>query len=157
MQMNGLRASWSRARTRTFDWLDALAARKSSGPKHLATGLSGERQALLHLQNLGYTVVARRWKTARLRGYIDLVAWDGEHLSFIEAKTRSRRVLMWPAEAAVDTGKRRMLRQMAKAYLKNMQRGMGAKPKVRFDLLIIYLSGMTGMEFELQKGAFGWE
>jgi putative endonuclease len=119
--------------------------------------LSGERQALLHLQELGYTVVARRWKTARLRGDIDLVAWDGESLCFIEVKTRSKRVLMRPAEAAVDSDKRRMLRQMAKAYLKNMQRGMGAKPKVRFDLLIIYLSGMTGMEFELEKGAFGWE
>jgi putative endonuclease len=157
MQRNGLRAGFASAQLRTLEWLESIVARRSEEPEHLSTGLRGEREAMFHLQELGYKVVAQRWKTPRLKGDLDLIAWDGECLCFIEVKTRTERNPMWPAELAVDDEKRRMLRRMAKAYLKGAERKVGAKPKTRFDVLLVYLSKPAGAEFEVRKGAFGWE
>ena len=136
--------------------LDGLARRRSGVAPHLATGLRGEREALLHLRRLGYVVVARRWKSVRLRGDVDLIAWDGEWLCFVEVKTRSERNLMEPAEAAVDADKQGMLRKMARAYLKGFARELRSEVQVRFDVVSVYL--LEGaVEFEVKKGAFGWE
>ena len=71
--------------------LDRIAARRghaSTLPPHLATGLLGERAALFELRRRGYIVVAQRWTTPRLRGDVDLIAWHGDRLCFIEVKTR---------------------------------------------------------------------
>src|ERR1700755_3230533 len=94
--------------------MGALAARRAriSGlPEHLATGERGEREALFYLRKMGYTVVARRWRNAKLWGDIDLIGWDGEWLCFVEVKTRSGRDAM-AAESAVDRDKQDMLRKM---------------------------------------------
>jgi putative endonuclease len=103
---------------------------------------------------LGYTVVARRWKSAKLWGDVDLIGWDGEWLCFVEVKTRSGRDAM-PAEAAVDREKREMLRRMARAYLRVFPEKLRAEVPVRFDVVSVYLLP-TGVEFELYRGAFGW-
>jgi putative endonuclease len=137
--------------------MDALAARRRDGraeSEHLATGERGEREALFHLRRLGYTVVARRWKSAKLWGDVDLIGWDGEWLCFVEVKTRSGRDAM-PAEAAVDREKREMLRRMARAYLRVFPEKLRAEVPVRFDVVSVYLLP-TGVEFELYRGAFGW-
>jgi putative endonuclease len=103
---------------------------------------------------MGYTVVARRWKSAKLWGDIDLIGWDGEWLCFIEVKTRSGRDGM-TAESAVDREKRDMLRKMARAYLRGFPEKLREEVPVRFDILSVYLLP-TGVEFELYRGAFGW-
>jgi putative endonuclease len=125
-------------------------------PKHLAVGLSGEREALFYLRGLGFVVVARRWKSARLRGDVDLVAWDGETLCFVEVKTRTGRDAMEPADAAVDAPKQEMLRKMARAYLKGFPRELRDEVRVRFDVVSVYMMA-AGPEFELRRGAFVWE
>ncbi len=141
--------------------MDALAARfrrSSQLPRHLTTGLRGEREALFHLRSMGYTVVARRWKNAKLRGDVDLIGWDGEWLCFIEVKTRTERNLV-PAEFAVDFDKQEMLRKMARAYLRGFPEALRRKVPVRFDVVSVYLqpSGtQNAIEFEINKGAFGW-
>jgi putative endonuclease len=137
--------------------LHALANRKQSNPAstaHLATGEHGEFEALLHLRELGFTVVARRWKSAKLWGDIDLVAWEGSRLCFIEVKTRTRRDIAL-AEAAVDHDKQRMLQRMARAYLRTFPEKLRDTVPVRFDVLSIYLLP-SGTEFELYRDAFGW-
>jgi putative endonuclease len=137
--------------------MDALAvrhARVSGLPEHLATGERGEREALFHLRKMGYTVVARRWKSAKLWGDIDLIGWDGEWLCFIEVKTRSGRGVA-SAESAVDREKQHMLRKMARAYLKGFPEKLRVEVPVRFDVVSVYLLP-TGVEFELYRGAFGW-
>jgi len=122
----------------------------------LATGLLGEREALFHLRGLGYVVVARRWKSVRLRGDVDLIAWDGEWLCFVEVKTRTGRDAMEPAESAVDASKQEMLRKMARAYLRGFPAALRRDVRVRFDVVSVYR--MTdGPEFEVRRGAFGWE
>jgi putative endonuclease len=133
--------------------MDALAVRRA-GPAHLATGERGEREALFYLRMVGYTVVARRWKSAKLWGDVDLIGWDGEWLCFIEVKTRSGRDKV-AAEAAVDREKQEMLRRMARAYMRGFPEKLRADVQVRFDVVSVYLLP-TGVEFELYRGAFGW-
>ena len=74
--------------------IDSLA-RGSRGAEHLKAGVRGEWEALFFLRKLGYVVVARRWKSSRLLGDIDLVGWDGPTLCFVEVKSRSRRDAMF--------------------------------------------------------------
>jgi putative endonuclease len=165
--MVSLAAGWRGLQRAGLRRLDSLAARRVrlSGEAplapHLVTGLLGEREALFHLQGLGYIVVARRWKSVKLRGDVDLIAWDGEHLCFIEVKTRTVRDPMEPAEAAVDSAKQEMLRKMAKAYLRIFARELREGISVRFDVVSVYLLPRDverdGVQFEVRKGAFGWE
>jgi putative endonuclease len=140
--------------TRRMDLLAEALGRRPDGPEHLATGERGEREALFHLRKIGYTVVARRWKSAKLRGDIDLVGWDGATLCFVEVKTRSGRDAM-TAESAVDRDKRDMLRRMARAYLRRFPEKLRADVPVRFDVVSVYLL-RSGIEFEVYRGAFGW-
>ena len=137
--------------------IDALATRWSRGSglaAHLAAGERGEREALFDLRRMGYTVVARRWTTAKLRGDIDLVAWDGEWLCFIEVKARSRREDR-TAESAVGRDKQEMLRRMARAYLRTFPEKLRGEVAVRFDVVSVYLLP-AGVQCELYRGAFGW-
>jgi putative endonuclease len=134
-------------------WLDRRAARKTRSPRgtaHLTTGIRGEDAAYFHLRRLGYIVVARRWRSSRLRGDIDLIGWDGESLCFIEVKTRSSRDFQ-PAEAAVDHEKRRTLSQMAQEYIRHM--GNVERIPVRFDVVSVYFTS-SKPEFEIFRGAF---
>jgi putative endonuclease len=121
---------------------------------HLATGIHGEREALFHLRKLGYTIVARRWRSAKLWGDVDLIGWDGAWLCFIEVKTRSQRDAT-PAEFAVDQDKREMLQKMAKAYLRSLPEKLRADVPIRFDVVSVYLLP-SGPEFDLYRAAFGW-
>jgi putative endonuclease len=137
--------------------MDALTVRWGRGPRmtgHLATGVRGEREALFHLRGIGYTVVARRWKSAKLRGDVDLIGWDGEWLCFVEVKTRTERD-MAPAESAIDEHKREMIRKMARAYLQGFPEKLRGDVAVRFDIVSVYLQP-SGTEFDVYKGAFGW-
>src|SRR5260370_41791564 len=89
--------AWIDIQAWTMRRMDALAMRRSRGrglPAHLATGERGEGEALFHLRKMGYTVVVRRWKIAKLWCGIDLIGWEGEGLWFIEVKTRSGRGAM---------------------------------------------------------------
>jgi putative endonuclease len=149
--------AWIDIQAWTIRRIDALAARRVVGrglPAHLATGERGEREALFHLRKMGYTVVAKRWKSAKLWGDIDLIGWDGQWLCFIEVKTRSGRGAM-PAESAVDREKQDMLRRMARAYLRGFPEKLIEEVPVRFDVVSVYLLP-DGVEFELYRGAFGW-
>jgi putative endonuclease len=66
---------------------------ESPKPDHLLTGERGEDHAFFHLRSLGYTIVARRWVSARVKGDLDLVGWDGDTLVVFEVKTRTARDL----------------------------------------------------------------
>jgi putative endonuclease len=153
MEMVAHRRAWVDLQGWMLRQMDAVG--RGRGAAHLATGLRGEREALLHLRKMGYVVVARRWKTAKLWGDVDLIAWDGEWLCFVEVKTRTGRDPMAPAESAVDEDKRVMLRKMARAYLKGFPERARGEIAVRFDVVSVYLQP-SGVEFEVFRGAFGW-
>jgi putative endonuclease len=130
----------------------ARRAGRSPKPAHLLTGERGEDLALFHLRALGYTIVARRWHSARLRGDLDLVAWDGDTLVVFEIKTRTAHDFA-PAETAVDPDKQRMLRRMALAYRRRLPEPWRDLVPLRFDVLSVY-DLPTGPEFDHTQNAF---
>jgi len=149
-------------------WIDVQAwairrlhsLHRTDTAQHLEIGALGEREALFFLRRSGYTVVARRWKTAKLRGDIDLIAWDGPTLCFVEIKTRSQRDA-FPAEFAVDEDKQRTLQRLARAYLHRLP-STAREASTRFDVLSVYLApannsvGPVASELILNQGAFEW-
>lgn len=137
--------------------LQSLAERLGSGPRlpaHLNTGLRGEFEALFELRRRGYMIVARRWASAKARGDIDLVAWHGDWLCFVEVKTRTARD-MTPAQSAVDEDKRETLRRLARIYLHSFPESERRTIPVRFDVVSVYcIEGAN--QFDVFEGAFGW-
>jgi putative endonuclease len=146
-----------------IDWLEhALsrlkwAARRNGGSAnraaHLTTGIDGEDAAFFYLGRKGYTVVARRWSSGYQRGDLDLIAWQGPMLCFIEVKTRTAHD-MAAAEVTVDLSKRNTLRKLARHYVRQLP--MKASPPVRFDVLSVYLIPGKAKEFVHFEGSFGW-
>lgn len=134
--------------------LDHLARNRSSEmPAHLRTGLSGEDAAFFYLRRKAYTVVARRWSAGNVPGDVDLIAWDGSLLCFVEVKTRTARD-MTPAESAVDRHKQFTLRRLARAYLRQLA---GTEPpQVRFDIVSVYQVPGEKQEIVHFENAFGW-
>ena len=132
------------------NWLTSKV-KPSSTPQHLVTGERGEVDAFFHLRRQGYVVVARRYRSALRRGDIDLIAWQGDTLCFVEVKTRSSRDFA-SAESSVDEHKRETLRRLARIYL----RSLTSEPPTRFDVLAVYPSQKNAPEFELFQGAFDW-
>ena len=88
-------------------------------------GNLGETAAVGFLETLGFSIVARNVRVpigrnrngALVRGELDIVAFDGETLVFIEVKTRSSTENELP-EAAVDSAKQRRLSKTARRYRK---------------------------------------
>ena len=118
---------------------------------HLEMGERGEEAGLFHLRREGCVLVAQRWRNAKQRGDIDLIAWEGDTLCFIEVKTRAGRDVA-TAESAVNEEKRQVLRRLARMYLKTVE---PAPESVRFDVLSVYFTGSES-EAMLFRGAFGW-
>lgn len=100
-----------------------------------ALGALGEEMAARHLERLGYRLAERN---VRLRGgELDIVAWDGATLVFVEVRARRGEAMGAPAES-VDWRKRRRLSALAAAYLHT--RKLGEVP-CRFDVIAIQWSG----------------
>lgn len=123
-----------------MNWLYAGADRlrdrlRRRGDPDLASGRRGEDLAHRYLRKAGFTVVARNYRTSTGSGEMDIVAWEGETLVFVEVKTRRTREFGEP-ERAVDPEKQRRLRRAALDYIQRA----GADPgQVRFDVVSIVL------------------
>lgn len=136
-----------------LEWIGRRRHGVESEPLHLWVGRDGESAAYFYLRRKGYVIVARRWGADGLPGDVDLIAWQGPMLCFVEVKTRSARDLT-PAEAAVDGHKRHTLRRLARAYVRQLP--METAPPVRFDVLSVYLVPGKKKEFVHFEGNFGW-
>jgi putative endonuclease len=126
--------------------------RLPQSPEHLELGRQGEEAAFFYLRRAGFTVIARRWRTPKLRGDLDLIAWEASTLCFIEVKTRSSREVA-TAEAAVDEEKMKVLRRVARHYIRSLP---AAPEQTRFDILSIYFVPGKARDLELFRDAFGW-
>jgi len=121
---------------------------------HLRVGRLGETEAYLYLRNRGYRIVATNFRTPGSRGEIDLVAWDGDVLCFVEVKTRVG-VGLVPPEGAVDVAKREHIRAVARRYLRRLPGDRN--PPCRFDIVsITYPDEGTPPRIRLIQGAFRW-
>lgn len=141
-----------------LDRVSRLGGRAPELPPHLATGLEGEKEAYFYLLGKGYLVVATRWSAGNLPGDIDIVAWQDALLCIIEVKTRTARD-MTPAEVAVDSHKRLILRRLARRYTRQLPQSRDlqpALPQVRFDVISVYLLPGARAEVTHFEDAFGW-
>ena len=106
-------------------------------------GRIGEDLAHRYLRAHGCTVVARNYRTLSGSGEIDLIAWDGARLAFVEVKTRSA-VDFGPPESAVDAEKRERLRRAARDYAR---RADVPWQRTRFDIVSIVLESAPKIEW----------
>ena len=154
--MNGLILDAQRSTLLAMRSLARRVSRRKPRSAHLLLGERGEFEALFHLRRQGYLVIERRWRSPDHNGDLDLVAFEGPTLCFIEVKTRSARDLT-PAASAIDDTKRRMLRNMARSFLRTLPRDQrdADQTLLRFDVVSVYLSG-PAPECELLRDAFPW-
>lgn len=128
-------------------------------PAHLILGERGERFALEFLKHRhGYQIVARNFSTplgrnrrgAPIRGEIDIIAYDGHTLAFVEVKTRLSEEIA-TAAAAVDRSKQRTVARTASVYRRLMHlNGVN----YRFDLVTVVFDKGTSPRITLHKGYF---
>jgi putative endonuclease len=117
---------------RVLDWI-ARFLPADEMPLHQRIGRQGEEAAYFYLRKLGYTMVARNFRSPRCRGEIDLIGWEKDILCFVEVKTRSTRDVK-PGEAAVDRHKRREVAAVAREY----RRRLPPSCEWRFDVVSVY-------------------
>jgi putative endonuclease len=115
----------------------ATAGEPEQDPRR-ALGRLGEHLAAAHLQRLGFAIVARNVRTRH--GEIDLIAFNGEALAFIEVKTRrSDRHRRLTAEeqplAWLRSRQRTRVRRLAAAWLHEESRNRPAAHTIRFDAI----------------------
>src|SRR5579859_5646907 len=140
-----------------MDWLAVRRGRVDARSPHLVTGERGEEAAFFYLRRQGFTVVAQRWNDGPLPGDIDLIAWQGDVLCFVEVKTRTTKDVA-TASFAVDREKRRILRRLAGHYLRHLpdSEDPEARPQTRFDIVTVYELPGKPREIQLIPAAFGW-
>lgn len=134
---------------RALDWLGRILPGKASPAKHLVTGRKGEEAAYFYLRRQGYIIIARNYRSSRVRSELDLIGWEGETLCFIEVKTRSSRDFL-PAELAVDFEKRRDLSRIAREFIRKVP----GKPSFRFDIVSVYMEPEREPDVVLFRDAF---
>lgn len=117
---------------RFFDVLRHAARRRWWHPNH-AFGRRGEDLAHRMLRSRGYIVVARNYRTGTGSGEVDIIAWDGDALVFVEVKSRRTDEFGTP-ERAVDFEKRARLVHAAHNYVR---RAGVAWERVRFDVVSV--------------------
>ena len=103
-------------------------------------GLIGEDIAAKYLEDLGFAVIERRYRTGRLE--TDIIAVNGEYILFTEVKTRRNRPdgshpYGTPGDA-VDTRKAENLFAAAKEYLRT-HKAQTADLQPRIDVIEVYL------------------
>lgn len=92
-------------------------------------GQRGEDAAIEHLKQHGYTILDRNFRSRF--GEIDVIAWDGEYVAFIEVKARKDYAFGTPREA-VNWHKQQTIIKCAEYWLfKNKRVGV----PVRFDVV----------------------
>jgi putative endonuclease len=113
-------------------------------------GRDSEDAAADYLRGAGYRIVTRNYR--HRFGEIDLVAYDGPTLVFVEVKAR-RSERYGSAQEAVTRRKRDQLTKAALGYLA-ARRSAGASP-CRFDLVVIQaVRGQTAPRIDLLKDIF---
>ncbi len=121
---------------------------------HLDLGRRGEELAAAYLIQQGYRIVAanftlpvgRNMRGAVVNAEIDLVAYDGPTLCFVEVKTRASDWFA-PPQVNVDLRKRRQIGRAARAYRRML--GLEASP-YRYDVVNVILPAETERSLQIE-------
>ena len=118
-------------------------------------GQLGESYAAAYLDQLGYRLVAanftlpvgRNLRGAIINAEIDIIAYDGDTLCFIEVKTRSSDWFA-PPEVNVDLRKRRQITRAARVYRQML--GIETEPH-RYDVVTVIINDDSTPQIELLR------
>lgn len=118
-------------------------------------GVLGESYAAAYLDQLGYRIVAanftlpvgRNRRGAIINAEIDLIAYDGDTLCFIEVKTRTSDWFA-PPQVNVDLRKRRQITRAARVYRQML--GIENDPH-RYDVVTVVLNNDSTPQIELLR------
>jgi len=106
----------------------------STGPSRTARGAAAEELAAGHLISQGYRIVARNHRCAG--GEIDIIAYDGDTLCFVEVRSLANPEHGDPLET-IDRRKIGRVVRAARNYLETLS---GPWPEMRFDAIGIVLT-----------------
>jgi putative endonuclease len=145
----GIAQSWNTA-THTFDGSRRSVARVSED-RRKRLGEAGEELAAQHLVRRGFRILERNYRTRW--GELDIVAFDGATLAFVEVKSRRATAGRTPFES-VHARKRDQVRRMAARWL-NERADRPFARVLRFDAIAVTFDG-AGRVLALQhlEGAF---
>jgi len=109
--------------------------------RHFELGERGEALAIEHLERTGYRIVAtnfslpigRSTRDVVVNAEIDVVAYDGPTLCFIEVKTRASDDFA-PPQTNVDLRKRRQVARAARGYRRLLR--LAGSP-YRYDVVTV--------------------
>ena len=129
----------------------------SSSPG-LELGKLGEAYAAAYLEQRGYRLLAanftlpvgRNLRGAVVNNEIDIIAYDGETLCFVEVKTRASDWFA-PPQVNVDLRKRRQVARAARAYRRMFEL---ENESYRFDVVTVVLPEDSTPQIELIKNYF---
>ena len=120
-----------------IQWLYRLAdpvrsrARRKTWPADQALGRDGEDAAHRYLRSQGFTIIARNHRTRGGSAEVDLIAWEGDTLVFVEVKSRAT-ADYGPPDRAIGVEKRRKIIFGALDYLRRMP---NRAERIRFDIV----------------------
>ena len=118
-------------------------------------GKLGERYAAAYLEQLGYRLVAanftvpvgRNLRGAIISAEIDLIAYDGDTLCFVEVKTRASDWFA-PPQVNVDLRKRRQITRAARVYRHTL--GVENEPH-RYDVVTVIIDNDSSPQIDLLR------
>ena len=118
-------------------------------------GKLGESYAAAYLEQLGYRLVAanftvpvgRNLRGAIVSAEIDLIAYDGDTLCFVEVKTRASDWFA-PPQVNVDLRKRRQITRAARVYRQTL--GIEKEPH-RYDVVTVIMANDSPPQIELLR------
>ena len=121
-------------------------------------GKLGEAYAAAYLEQRGYRLVGanftlpvgRNLRGAVVNNEIDLIAYDGETLCFVEVKTRASDWFA-PPQVNVDLRKRRQVARAARAYRRMFEL---ENESYRYDVVTVVLPDDSTPQIELIKNYF---
>jgi putative endonuclease len=122
---------------------DHTSSPAKSTDQRPALGRRGEELAMAHLHRLGFSPLGRNERTRY--GEIDLIAFDGTTLIFVEVKTRrvnARRRSIRPDQQPLlwlRPRQRERLRRLAAAWLREEKHIRPTAHTIRFDAIGVIL------------------
>ena len=120
-------------------------------------GRRAEHLVAERLRRAGWRIVERNVRVAEIRGEIDLIGVDRDALVFVEVKARRAGSIAGPERPALGVGpvKRRKLRSLAAAWLRERGYDVPRHRDLRFDVIGLRLDGRGRVvEYEHLRGAF---
>jgi putative endonuclease len=104
------------------------------------TGDEGENRAANFLQERGYKITARKWRTRE--GEIDIIAEKDDYLVFVEVKTLPNATYDM-LKKVLNSQKQRRIVKTSKCFLLNHREYINSY--IRYDVIVLDMQGLPSV------------